>query len=82
MSQSLKTLLAGKQKPVIGRVEAALGFGRYRVSYQGKSAIATGSSESITVGRKVLLSDTPNGIIIIGSTPLMESDTVTVQLDA
>ena len=80
MSQSLKSLLRGTQKPVIGRVDAYLGNGRFRVSYQGKQAIVIGTA-GIVVGRKVLLSATPNGIIISGTTTLMEEDTVTVQLD-
>ncbi len=81
MSQSLKSLLAESGKPAIGRVEAYLGEGRHRVSYQGRLAIAVGGSTPITAGRKVLLSATPGGLIISGTTPLMENDVEVVQLD-
>jgi hypothetical protein len=81
MSQSLKSLLAGRGSPAIGRVEAYLGNNRFRVSFQGNKAIAIGGSAPITAGRKVLLSATPGGLIISGATPLMENDVEVVQLD-
>ena len=51
MSQSLKSMLSGTQKPVIGRVNAYLGNGRFRVSYQGKQAIVLGTA-GIVVGQQ------------------------------